>query len=448
MRNRLLIGGIASALAAVAARAEDPHPSDLEEVVVTAAPIAIDAKSMAQPASVLSGDELTLALAPTIGETLSGTPGVQSTFFGPAASRPVIRGLGGDRVRVLTDGLASLDASGLSEDHAVAIDPALADQVEVLRGPATLLHGSGAAGGLVNVVTNRLHRHVHDAPSGLVEVRADSALGETAAAGRFDTGAGSLALHVDGAWRDTDDYEIPGFAESRRLRALEEEEGEAGEHESMKGEVENSWSRTKAGGVGASYIGERWEFGAAASLYDSHYGVPVAHQHEGEPEEEEEHGISIDLEQKRLDFRARAPLTAGDGPALELRGAVSDYRHAEIEPDGAIGTLFEVDGKELRASTDIGRDERRQGTVGLQWQQVELQATGEEAFVPDNTTRTEGVFGFQRHAFGAGSIEYGLRFDRQRIGGIPEGRLRRECAQPVARRRTRSQAIVSRWSHS
>ena len=421
MRNRLLIGGIASALAAVAARAEDPHPSDLEEVVVTAAPIAIDAKSMAQPASVLSGDELTLALAPTIGETLSGTPGVQSTFFGPAASRPIIRGLGGDRVRVLTDGLASLDASGLSEDHAVAIDPALADQVEVLRGPATLLHGSGAAGGLVNVVTNRLHRHVHDAPSGLVEVRADSALGETAAAGRFDTGAGPLALHVDGAWRDTDDYEIPGFAESRRLRALEEEEGEAGGHESMKGEVENSWSRTKAGGVGASYIGERWEFGAAASLYDSHYGVPVAHQHEGEPEEEEEHGISIDLEQKRLDFRARAPLTAGDGPALELRGAVSDYRHAEIEPDGAIGTLFEVDGKELRASTDIGRDERRRGTVGLQWQQVELQATGEEAFVPDNTTRTEGVFGFQRHAFGAGSIEYGLRFDRQRIGGIPEG---------------------------
>ena len=421
MRNRLLIGGIASALAAVAARAEDPHPSDLEEVVVTAAPIAIDAKSMAQPASVLSGDELTLALAPTIGETLSGTPGVQSTFFGPAASRPVIRGLGGDRVRVLTDGLASLDASGLSEDHAVAIDPALADQVEVLRGPATLLHGSGAAGGLVNVVTNRLHRHVHDAPSGLVEVRADSALGETAAAGRFDTGAGPLALHVDGAWRDTDDYEIPGFAESRRLRALEGEEGEADGHESMKGEVENSWSRTQAGGVGTSYIGERWEFGAAASLYDSHYGVPVAHQHEGEPEEEEEHGISIDLEQKRLDFRARAPLTAGDGPALELRGAVSDYRHAEIEPDGAIGTLFEVDGKELRASTDIGRDERRRGTVGLQWQQVELQATGEEAFVPDNTTRTEGVFGFQRHAFGAGSIEYGLRFDRQRIGGIPEG---------------------------
>jgi iron complex outermembrane recepter protein len=427
MRNIMLIGGIASALAAVAARAEDPHPRDLEEVIVTAAPIATDSKSMAQPASVLTGDELTLALAPTIGETLSGTPGVQSTFFGPAASRPLIRGLGGDRVRVLTDGLATLDASGLSEDHAVAIDPALADQVEVLRGPATLLHGSGAAGGLVNVVTNRLHRHVHDEPNGLVEVRGDSALGETAAAGRFDVGAGALALHVDGAWRETEDYEIPGFAESRRLRALEEDEEEDEEHSETRGEVGNSWSRTKAGGVGTSYIGERFEFGAAASLYDSQYGVPVAHHHEHEEgeEEEEKHedgGISIDLEQKRLDFRARAPLTAGDGPALELCGAVSDYRHAEIEPGGAIGTLFEVDGRELRASTEFGREDTRQGTVGLQWQDVELEATGEEAFIPDTTTRTEGLFGFQRHSFDSGSIEYGLRFDRQRISGAPAGR--------------------------
>ncbi len=422
MRTFLLASGIATAIASPAARAEDPHPRELDAVVVTATPIAIDTRSMAQPAGVLSGDELTLALAPTIGETLSGTPGVQSTFFGPAASRPVIRGLGGDRVRVLTDGLAMLDASGLSEDHAVAIDPALADQVEVLRGPATLLHGSGAAGGLVNIVTNRLHRHVHDSPNGLVEVRVDSALGEEAAAGRFDTGLGSLALHVDGAWRDTDDYEIPGFAESRRLRALEEDEGEAGAHEEMKGRVGNSWSRTKAGGAGASFIGERWEFGAAASLYDSRYGVPVAHHHEDGEAAADDGGISIDLEQERLDFRARAPLTAGDGPALTLRGAVSDYRHAELEPDGAVGTLFQVDGRELRASVDFGGTEARQATIGLQWQDVELEATGEEAFVPDTTTGTLGLFGFQRHALDTGSIEYGLRLDRQRIEGAPPGR--------------------------
>lgn len=425
MRHLLIIGGLAFASSLEPVRAEEPHPRDLEEVVVTAAPIAVDAQSMAQPASVLSGDALTLALAPTLGETLSGTPGVQSTFFGPAASRPIIRGLGGDRVRVLTDGLATLDASGLSEDHAVAIDPALADQIEVLRGPATLLHGSGAAGGLVNVVTNRLHRHAHESPTGLLEVRGDSALGEKAAAGRFDAGTGRFALHVDGAWRETDDYDIPGFAESRRLRAQEEEEEEGEEHEEMYGTVDNSWSRTKAGGVGTSYIGERWQFGVAASIHDTDYGVPVAHHHheegEEEEEEEEEGGISIDLEQKRLDFRARAPLTAGDGPALELRGAVTDYEHAEVEPTGEIGTLFEVSGKELRASTDFGEKDSRQATVGAQWQEVELEATGEEAFIPDTTTRTVGLFGFQRHRFDVASLEYGLRIDQQRISGAPAG---------------------------
>jgi len=133
------------------------------------APIATDSHRMAQPASVLSGDALTLELAPTIGETVAREPGVHSTFFGPAASRPVIRGLGGDRVQVLTDGLATLDASGVSHDHAVAVDPALADQVEVLHGPSTLLYGSGAASGLVNVVTNRLHDRTVDGTLGLVE---------------------------------------------------------------------------------------------------------------------------------------------------------------------------------------------------------------------------------------------------------------------------------------
>jgi iron complex outermembrane receptor protein len=421
MRKILLFGGVASAITGSPALGEDPHPRELEAVVVTAAPIELDAESLAQPASVLSGDALTLALAPTIGETLAGTPGVQSTFFGPAASRPVIRGLGGDRVRVLTDGLATLDASGLSEDHAVAIDPALADQVEVVRGPATLLHGSGAAGGVVNVVTNRLHHHAHESASGLLEVRGNSALGEQAVAGRFDTGDGEIALHVDGAWRETDDYEIPGFAESRRLRALEEDGEENEEHEEMYGTVDNSWSRTKAGGIGASYIGERWQFGLAGSLHDTDYGVPVAHHHEQEEEEEGDDGISIDLEQKRLDFRARGPLTAGDGPTLELRGALSDYRHAEIEPTGEIGTLFEVSGEELRASTGFGKDDSRQGTLGLQWQRVELEATGEEAFIPSTTTRSVGLFGFQRHDLEAASLEYGFRLDQQRISGAPTG---------------------------
>nr|MBP6515034.1 TonB-dependent receptor plug domain-containing protein [Steroidobacteraceae bacterium] len=197
---------LASAPAALAQSAA-PH---LDEVIVTASALGESRMNVVQPTAVLTGEELARQVAPSLGETLSDQPGVSSTYFGPAASRPVIRGLGGDRVQLLVDGNPSLDASGLSEDHAAALEPSLADQVEIIRGPATLLFGSGAAGGVVNVVTNRIHTVLPDGASGSLELRGDTPLDERAAAGRVDLAAGSLALHFDGAWRETDDASIPG----------------------------------------------------------------------------------------------------------------------------------------------------------------------------------------------------------------------------------------------
>jgi iron complex outermembrane recepter protein len=378
MKQNIPLGGaVLAALAAANAAADPQVHRELQEIVVTATPIVLDRLSTAKPTTVLTGDALLIALAPTIGETVSGEPGIRSTFYGPAASRPVIRGLGGDRVQVLTDGLATLDVSGLSEDHAVAIDPALADQVEIIRGPATLVYGSGAAGGLVNVVTNRLHEDVPVAPEGLLEVRGDTALGERAVAGRLDAGVGRVALHLDGVWRETDDYEIPGYAESARLRAEEIAEGE--EPGEMRGKVDNSDSRTTAGGAGASYVGEGWMVGLAYSRYDSRYGIPGGHGHgheegeEHEREEEEEEGdLTIDMKQDRLDLAARFDLAALGGSVLRLRGAANDYEHAELEPNGEIGTLYQVDGRELRAALDHGRRDGLHGTFGLQWQENDL----------------------------------------------------------------------------
>jgi iron complex outermembrane receptor protein len=422
-QNTLLGGAVLAALAAGATASPQPHP-ELEEIVVTATPLALGRLSTAQPTGVLSGDSLLTTLAPTIGETVSGEPGIRSTFYGPAASRPIIRGLGGDRVQVLTDGLASLDASGLSEDHAVAVDPALADQVEIIRGPATLVYGSGAAGGLVNVVTNRLHDEVPESPQGLIEVRGDTALGERAVAGRLDAGVGRLALHFDGVWRETEDYEIPGYAESARLRAADIAEGE--EPSGMRGKVDNTASRTTAGGAGASYVGEGWMVGLAYSRFDTRYGLPGGHghSHEGEvPEsepalEEEEGNVNIDMQQDRLDLAARFDLGAFGGTVLRLRGAANDYEHAEIEADGTVGTRYQVDGRELRAALDHGRPDGLYGTVGVQWQQTELLAEGEEAFIPDTRTRTFGAFLFEKRDFESASIEFGLRWDRQEIDGV------------------------------
>jgi iron complex outermembrane receptor protein len=413
-------GAVLAALAAASAAAAPQQHGDLQEIVVTATPIVLDRLSTAKPTTVLTGDELLTTLAPTIGETVSGEPGIRSTFYGPAASRPIIRGLGGDRVQVLTDGLATLDVSGLSEDHAVAIDPALADQVEIIRGPATLLYGSGAAGGLVNVVTNRLHEEVPASPEGLIEARGDTALGERAVAGRLDAGVGRLALHFDGVWRETGDYEIPGYAESARLRAEEIAEGE--EPDDMRGEVDNSDSRTAAGGVGASYVGEGWMVGLAFSRFDTRYGIPGGHGHGHEGEEEageteEEGDLSIDMKQDRLDLATRFDLDAFGGSVLRLRGAANDYEHAEIEPGGEVGTLYQVDGRELRAALDHGRRDGLYGSVGLQWLETELRAEGEEAFIPDSRTRTFGAFLFEKRDLASASVEFGLRWDRQDIDG-------------------------------
>ncbi len=362
-----------------AAWAESPPPHDLEAVVVTATPLATDRYSTAQPTSILAAEELLLKLAPTLGETLAGEPGVRSTYYGPAASRPLIRGLGGDRVQVLSDGLAVLDASGLSEDHAVAIDPALADQVEVIRGPAALLFGPGASGGLVNVVTRRLHDHLPEASSGTLDLRGDTATAERGLAARLDTPMQSLALHLDGAWRKTGDFDSP------------------------LGTIHNSASETKTGGLGANWIGEQQVLGVALSRHDLSYGVPM------------EDGLFIKMTQDRADVASRFSLQDRRFETLNLRAAFNDYAHAEIEADGHVGTRYAVTGRELRATTRGTWSDALEVALGAQWQDSRLKAEGDEAFVPDSDSQVLGVFAFGRQQVAAGTLELGLRLDRQDI---------------------------------
>jgi len=167
----------ALSLAPLAALAQDESdvPQSVDQIVVTASPLDRTVEQMAQPANVLYGDELAKKQSTSIGETLSQEPGLSSTYFGPISSRPVIRGQYGERVSVLTDGLDSLDASALSEDHQVTVEGLLADRVEIVRGPATLLYGSGAAGGLVNVIDTRfVEEPLTNTLSGGIAVGADT----------------------------------------------------------------------------------------------------------------------------------------------------------------------------------------------------------------------------------------------------------------------------------
>jgi iron complex outermembrane recepter protein len=390
-----------------------------EEILVTASPDARSQDEIAQPTSVLSGEELMLEMQPTLGETLSQQPGVTSTFFGPGASRPVIRGLGGDRIRVLEGGLGTGDASTTSPDHAVSVDPLAAEQIEVLRGPATLLYGSSAVGGVVNVIDNRVPDHMPGEPiSGTVELRGGTVSDERGGGASFDGALGRrFAWHADFVKRETDDYEIPGFAESAALRAEEGEEGE--EHEQARGTAENSATDTEAGAVGLSWIGNDAFLGVAIRQHESLYGIPGGHaHHEGEEgeeeEEEEEERIRVDLEQQRWDLRGGLTRPFGIFRGANVRFGKTDYEHRELEGEET-GTIFLNDSWEGRIELLQRSFGPVSGSIGVQAQSRDFEAIGEEAFVPPTQTDSWAVFTFQEIVRGPWRLQLGGRYERQDV---------------------------------
>ena len=396
-----LLGLVASASAVAQDERDDQH-HELEEIIVTATPLARTVEQLAQPTGVIAADELERKQAASIGETLANEPGVTATYFGPVASRPVIRGQFGERVRVLSNSLDALDASALSEDHAVSIDSLLAERIEVVRGPATLLYGSGAAGGLVNVVDSR----VHAAPlpqtfSGALSIGTDSAIGRESAAVKFDLGNDDVVAHVDAFRRTTDDVEIPGFVESDRLRALEGEVD--GQFNGESGLIENTSSETDGAAAGLTWFGSNGYLGIVASIFDSEYGVPGHHhEEEGEPAAGEEEAVRIALDQERIDLTGEWAF-GGFIEAAKLRVAHNDYRHTELE-GAEIGTVFDTRGTDLRLELRHASTASIEGAFGLQLKRIDFAAIGDEAFVPASDTRQLSLFAFEEWTLGRGWV--------------------------------------------
>ncbi len=418
--------GILLALASSAALAQqDPRHEevkDLSKIVVRATPLPQTAEDLTRPVEVLAGEQLDAAKANSLGETVNRLPGVQSSYFGPGVSRPIIRGLDGARVQVLNDGLASGDVSTVSVDHAVSMEPFLAEQIEVLKGPATLLYGSGAIGGAVNVVDGRIPETATDEPfSGRAELRAGSVNDEKTGMARFDgtSASGNVVFHADLLHRETGDYDIPGFAESAALREAEAEEGE--DHEELGGTLPNSFVRTDSGALGVSYVGERGFLGVGASLFNTRYGIPgAAHAHEEEGEEgeaeegeEEEAPVSIALDQRRYEVRGGLN-DLGAFDTLRVKVARTEYTHTEFEGEET-GTVFDNDSTEARGELAFRDWSGWDGAFGVQASQRDFRAIGDEAFVPASESRDIGAFALVRRTFGAVDLEAGARHDRNRI---------------------------------
>ena len=351
----------------------------LDPVVTTASPLARAGGEIAQPTSVLGGPRLAQQLQGTLGETLSGLPGVDSTWFGPGASRPVIRGLGGDRIRVLAGGVGTLDASIISPDHAVSLDPLLIERVEIVRGPASLLYGGGAIGGVVNVIDGRIPETLPDAPlAGRFEMRGNSAAHERAAAGVLAGAAGPWAWRLDGFKREADDVKIPG------------------------GTLLNSATATSGGAAGLSYIGKSGHIGAACSGFDSLYGVVA------------ESDVRIDLRQRRFDAHGEWLKPAGLLRAAKFNLGLADYRHDEWE--GTVpGTRFTNRGYEGRFELLHEKLGPLEGALGFQTTRSDFTAVGEEAFLPPTITRGNALFLYEEIVSGAVTWQFGARGERQSI---------------------------------
>ena len=390
------------------ARAQSTAPTDspplgetthLEKYVVTASPLARAQDEITSPTTVVAGAELAQRLQPTLGETLSGLPGVDSTYFGPGASRPIIRGLGGDRIRVLTGGVGTIDASVISPDHAVSLDPLLIDRVEIVRGPASLLYGGGAIGGVVNIIDGRIPETLPVAPvTGRFEVRGNSGADERAAAGVVTGAAGKLAWRLDGFRRKTDDVRIPGLGPTPAIAAEMIANGET----PSDGTLINSATATSGGAAGLSYIGESGHLGAAYSGFDSLYGT-VAEQE-----------VTIKLRQRRFDAHGEWLKPVGILRAAKFNFGLADYQHDEFEGT-ALGTRFKNKGYEGRFELLHEKLGVLEGALGFQTTRSNFEAIGQEAFLPPTVTKSNALFLYEEAVSGDVTWQFGVRAERQTI---------------------------------
>lgn len=400
------------------AEEDERQARQLAPVIVSADPLAGDADRATRPVSVLQGDALLLRRGATLGETLANEPGVHADTFGGGASRPVIRGQTSPRVKVLSDGSELMDASTISPDHAVTTEPLLAERIEVLRGPAALLYGGGAIGGVVNVIDRKIPTAVPErGVEAELELRGATGTRERAGAVGLTAGTGEFAVRVEGLKRRSDDYRVPNWS---------------------SGKLEGSYAESAQGSVGLSWITPRGYVGVAFTHLESKYGLPGhGHEYEGchphgthlhcgghdhdedEHDHDHEHEHShaapyVKLRSDRVDLRAEYRDPFAGFEQIRFRGGLTDYRHDEIE-GGEVGTAFKNRGHDMRLELTHKPLWGWRGVFGAQHAYSDFRADGEEAFLPRSKTDTVGLFLLEEYRLGDWRFELGARQDWQRI---------------------------------
>jgi iron complex outermembrane receptor protein len=381
--------------------AADKSILTLPTTAVTGNPLGVGSDQMVVPISILNGRELSLKRENTLAETLNSIPGVSNSSFGSSIGRPMIRGMDSDRIKILQNGVNNLDASNLSFDHGVSIDPLIIEQIDVIRGPATLLYGGGAVGGVVNAIDHRIPKEKLEGITGRGEVRYGGANLEQSNAAVVDVGTGNFVMHFDAYNRDAKNLRIPGNAVSERKSTTKfwdltttSYKDYSNNHGTNR--LINSHSESKGGAIGASMIFDRGYAGISYAKHQTKYGSPL------------ESAVSIDMDNDRFDFASEIRDLGSFFDRAKFRAAYTDYIHKEIE-GGAINTTFKNQGVE--GTFELGHQSILgiKGIVGAQFENGKFQALGAEAFVPSSKTNSQSVYLYEELPIDKHKVTFGLR---------------------------------------
>jgi iron complex outermembrane recepter protein len=389
-----------------------PGVAEAERVVVSGGAIELSETDKAQSVTILTEDNLKLKTAPTLGDTLATQPGVGGSDFTAGASRPVIRGQADNRVRVLNNGTEVFDVSNISPDHAPSVSTLLSQSIEVVRGPATILYGSGAIGGVVNVTDNLIP----------VEQPAQRLSGEVD--GRFNSNdlerAGAIALtlspfqhfviHAEGSLLRTDDRHVPGFALDERIRSelTKEQRQNEGFGGDPFGFVPNTFIETKDFGIGASYVWAKGYIGASYTRFLSEYGVP------NDPETDEPgvppEPVHLNVRKDQYNVRSSIVDPLPWFSVANLKFVYTDYKHDEIDGD-TVGATFKTNGVDSRIELLHQPIGIFQGSIGSQVFYKNLSVLGDEAFLQPNDTLSVAGFIFEEVQLTPVRLQLGVRVE-------------------------------------
>lgn len=429
------------------------HLEDRMVELVVTAPFQASEAQTALPIGVLSGEALREKVTNSLGDTLKNEIGMANSSFGTGVGQPIIRGQTGNRVSILQNGIGLTDAANVSPDHANGTEALLADRIEVIRGPSTLLYGSGAVGGVVNVIDNRIPSTLVEQNQFKIEQSHNGVNNENKTVMRLDASAGSFGFHLDAFTRKNDNYDINGFAIDEEAVEAVDELAEAlfpggGDHddhddeefENTRGFIGNSDGEARGGTAGFSFVGDRGFFGFSVSELENEYGLPPgshshSHGHDEEHGDEDhdddhddhddDHGgeevefVRIDMEQTRYDFKGQFNFNDSWIESIKANVGFTDYEHSEIEifetGEREVGTRFSNEGVEARFELKRARTGDWAGVWGLQLSDTEFSAIGEEAFIPRSDINNIGIFGVERYQRDRFTAEIGFRYENNQV---------------------------------